>query len=263
MNAEAGAAAITFVVAVNNRDVLEKNFLSSPCVVAPHPHQIILQENFSSATVAYNNAIDKSTNDLIIFCHQDMFFPSWWTSGLERSLTYLEAQDSDWGVLGCWGITSDRKFHGYIYSSGIGIIGVPSEPIEVQTLDEIVLVMRKSSGLRFDEGLPHFHLYGTDICLRAMKRGMKNYAISALCIHNTYQAFDLPPEFFECCRFVKRIWNEFLPIQTTCIRITRSNIPLYIRRLKQMYFKYIRRKEHKVMRSEDVNRLLEEVMRSV
>jgi hypothetical protein len=254
--------AVTFVAAVNNRDILEKNLLASPCITDRHPHQVILQEHFSSATVAYNDAIEKSVNDLIVFCHQDMFFPLSWIYEFECALRDLETRDSNWGVLGCCGITSNGQLRGYVYSTGLGVIGYPSSPAEVQTLDEIVLILKKSSGLRFDQSLPYFHLYGTDICLRAAGLGMKSYAISALCVHNTYQGFNLPREFFECCKHIRRVWDESLPIQTTCIKITRSNIPIYIRKLKQMYFKRIRRKEHKVLRAPDVTRLLEGVTRN-
>src|SRR5208337_5309354 len=104
--------AITFVVCVNNREILETNFLASPCLLAPHPHQIIPQEGFSSATRAYNDAIDKSSNDLIVFCHQDMFFPATWISQLENILDCLRTQDPKWGVLGCCGITCDGQFRG-------------------------------------------------------------------------------------------------------------------------------------------------------
>jgi Glycosyltransferase like family len=251
--------AMTFVVCVNKRDILEENFLASPFLLAPHPHQIIFQEGFKSASTAYNDAIDKSVNDLIVFCHQDMFFPASWISQLEGILDCLQTRDPNWGVLGCCGITAGGQFHGYIYSSGVGIIGGPSEPAQIQTLDEIVLIFRKSSGLRFDETLPHFHLYGTDICLRAATRGMNSYAISALCVHNTYQAFNLPEEFFECCQHIKGEWKQFLPIRTTCIKITSSNLPIYVRRFRQMYFKHIRRREDRAHRVSDVARLFQEV----
>jgi hypothetical protein len=258
-----GTGPVTFVVAVNKRDVLEKNLLLSPCLRGLHSHQVIFQENFSSATAAYNDAIDKSVNDVIIFCHQDMFFPSAWMAQFQRTLELMQSKDPNWGVLGCWGAARDGQYHGYVYSSGLGLIGRPSEPVEIQTLDEIVLVLRKSSGLRFDDKLPHFHLYGTDICLRAGKLGMKCYAMSAVCVHNTYQDFNLPPEFFECCDYVRRVWRESLPIQTPCIRITNTNIPVYTRRLKQIYFKHIRRKEQKTMRVADVVRLFDELTISI
>jgi hypothetical protein len=250
---------ITFVVAVNKKNVLEKNLLASPCLCDPHPHQILFQENCSSAALAYNDAIDKSVNDLIVFCHQDMFFPGAWMSQLQGAIAYLDRHDSQWGVLGCSGITRDGEFRGHVYSTGVEVVGKPSEPAEVQTLDEIVLILRKSSGLRFDEALPHFHLYGADICLRAAKRRMKSYAISAFCVHNTYQGYYLPDEFYECCEYLKRVWSKSLPIQTTCIRITKSNLPIRLRRLRESCVKHFRRKQHEGERADDVKKVFEEV----
>jgi len=255
----AGQEAITFVVAVNKTDILEKNFLASPCLVDPHPHQILLQKGFKSASLAYNDAIDKSINDIIVFCHQDMFFPDPWISQLQQNIEWLNTSDPNWGVLGCSGITRERKMYGCVYSSGFGILGDPAEPMEIQTLDEIVLVLRKSSGLRFDERLPHFHLYGAEICLRAAMEGMKSYAISAFCVHNTRQGFNLPNEFYECCEYMRLAWKGHLPIETTCITITGSNIPVYLRRLKQIYLKHIRRNSPDVTQADDAMEIVNEV----
>ena len=91
------------------------------------------------------------------------------------------------------------------------------------------------------------------------QRGMKSYAISAFCVHNTYQNFQPPIEFYECCEHIRKVWKKSLPIQTTCISITRSNLPVYLRRLRQAYVKHIRRKEHEVTRADDVKRVFEEV----
>jgi hypothetical protein len=249
---------ITFAVAVNNREVFETNFLASPCFRGPHDHQILVQENFASAAKAYNDAIERSTNDLIVFCHQDIFLPERWLSQLDEALAYLEAEDPIWGVLGCYGETLNDNGRGYVYSSGLGTMGKPFEhPAPVQTLDEIVLILRKSAGLRFDEQLPHFHLYGTDICLRAAAVGMNSYAISAFCIHNTHQSLILPKEFYDCCRHIRRVWKDSLPIQTTCIRITRSNVPIYRRRVQEFHLRYIRRKVVGGTRVQNVQRLLE------
>ena len=251
--------AITFAVAVNNRELFESNFLASPCFREPHHHQILVQENFDCAAKAYNDAIERSSNDLIVFCHQDIFLPETWLSELDQALDHLQAEDPGWGVLGCYGVTINQTGHGHIYSSGLGTMGKPFErPAPVQTLDEIVLILRKSSGLRFDERLPNFHLYGTDICLRAAAVGMKSYAISAFCVHNTHQSLILPKEFYDCCRHIKRVWKNNLPIQTTCIRITRSNVPIYVRRLKEFRLRYILRREVGGTRVRNVQRLFEE-----
>jgi hypothetical protein len=250
---------ITFVIAVNNRKLFEHNFLASPCLRELRDHQILVQENFDSAAKAYNDAIDRAVNDLIVFCHQDILLPEPWLSQLECALRHLEVHDPKWGVLGSCGSTQVGGGWGRVYSSGRGVIGEPpQQPAEVQTLDEIVLILRRSSGLRFDDSLPHFHFYGTDICLRAAKRGMKSYAISAFCIHNTHQYLVLPKEFYECCRHIKRVWKDSLPIQTTCIRITKLNFPVYSRKLREFYLRHIRRKEIGGRRVEDPLSVVEE-----
>jgi hypothetical protein len=252
--------AITFVVAVNSRQIYEDNFLASLCFEGGHPHQIIVQEGFRSAVLAYNDAIDKSLNDLIVFAHQDVLFPREWVKDLQRSLERLDESDSNWGVLGCYGEPLYGKGRGYIYSPYAGVLGNPFDhPAPVQTLDEIVLIIRKSQGLRFNERLPHFHFYGAEICMTAAKRGMKSYAISALCIHNSQQNLVLPKEFYESYAFTKRNWKGFLPIRTTCIKVTRFDWELYARKLHDLSQRYIKRKEVGATRVKDARVLFRQI----
>jgi len=257
-----GPNPITFVAAVNNREILENNLLASPCLRRPHSHQILIQEGYASAAKAYNDAIEKSENELIVFMHQDVILAEQWLSDLQRALACLQEDDPDWGVIGSYGETLNDNGRGYIYSSGLGIMGRPFErPAQVQTLDEIVLILRKSSGLRFDESLPHFHMYGVDICMAAEEAGRKNYAISAFCVHNTNPSLTLGSDFYECYRHVKRRWKERLPIQTTCVRITRYDRYMYRRRLGEMYVRFINRKDFGARRAVNVQQLLREVDR--
>jgi hypothetical protein len=252
---------ITFVIAVNNRDLFEQNFLASPCLRQLRDHQLLVQEKFRSAAKAYNDAIDRAQSDLIVFCHQDVLLPDTWPSQFQSALDYLALSDPKWGVLGSYGKTRDGRGWGHVYSSGRGVIGEAlPEPVAVQTLDEIVLILRRSSGLRFDDSLPHFHFYGADICLRATTMGMRSYAISAFCVHNTNQLLALPDEFYESYRHTRQVWRNYLPIQTTCIRITRFDFPMYSRRLKEFRLRHILRKEYGGGRVQDPLTLLERVI---
>jgi hypothetical protein len=235
---------ITFVIPTyGSDDVLKSNFLASPCLSGAHGHQILVQKDYPSAAKAYNEAIDRADNDLIVFAHQDMVFPETWPAQLERALTYLEASGSPWGVLGCFGVAHDGAGRGWTYHPTQGMMGGPFNfPKSVQTLDEIVLILRRSSGLRFDIHLPHFHLYGTDICLRAEKMGMKNYAVSAFCVHNgTYYPL-LPEEFYESYRYIRKAWKDSLPLYTSCGTITRLQIPMYKKRLRETFIRHIQRR---------------------
>jgi glycosyltransferase involved in cell wall biosynthesis len=251
---------ITFVACVNDPEIFANNFLVSPCFRDAHRHQILIQKGFASAASAYNDAIERSSNDLIVFAHQDMIFPSPWLEDLSRAVTALEKTDPNWGVLGCYGMTADDQNRGHIYSQGRGLIGTPREhPAAVQTLDEIVLILRKSSGLRFDERIPSFHFYGADICLAAAKRGMKSYAIPAFCIHNTQVNLVLPQEFYQGYWALRKLWKDALPIQTTCIRVTRSNRTMLLRRVRESYLRYLRRKPVAAFRVKDGRVLLNNV----
>jgi hypothetical protein len=248
---------ITFVAATNSRDTLENNFLASPCLQEPHGHQVLIQEGFSSASKAYNDAIDQSANELMVFAHQDILFGRTWVADLEKALRALEGSDANWGVLGCYGETADYEGRGYILSGEQGILGKPfARPAEIQTLDEIVLIFRKSSGLRFDEGLPNFHFYGTDICMEAAARGRKSYAISAFCIHNAAQTVMLPTEFYDCYKYIKKKWRTRLPIQTTVIRITAFDKQMYRRKAMEIYQRYVQRRVNGLYRVADGRQLL-------
>lgn len=251
---------LTFVVASNDRRVLEDNFLASACLYEPRPHQVIIQEGFSSASRAYNDAIEKAQNDIIVFAHQDVIFPAEWISDLERSLRDLQRRDPDWGVIGCWGASRDDWGVGWLYSTGLGMLGRAFDsPQPVQTLDEAILVIRKSSGLRFDSELPHFHLYGTDICLRAEAIGRKRYVVPAFCVHNTRQILVLPPEFYECYWYIRRLWKDRLPVQTPCIRITRSNFSAHVRKVREALLRRTGRDRFAARRAENVDQLLSQV----
>lgn len=251
---------VTFVVPTYGTDeILKSSFLASPCLREPHAHQVLLQREYPSAAKAYNEAIDRADNDLMVFAHQDMVFPSTWLAELDKALVQLEATDPQWGVLGCCGVTSEAGVHVWVYDPTQGLLGHSFDhPEPIQTLDEIVLIFRKSSGLRFDENLPHFHLYGTDICLRAAKMGMNSYAISAFCVHNGPYHLSLPKEYYECYRYVRKKWKEALPIYTSCGPITALQFPMYKRRLREVYMKYVTRQTVPTARYKDAGELLQQ-----
>src|SRR5262252_716223 len=106
---------ISFVIAMNDRKVFENNFLTSRCLSEGHANEIIVQQHFTSASKAYNNALDKSSHDLVVFCHQDVHLPEAWLTDLWQAIKYLATHDPNWGVLGCSGMTADRRHWRYLY----------------------------------------------------------------------------------------------------------------------------------------------------
>ena len=251
---------VTLVAAVNDMEVLQKNLYQSPDIKNNSKIQRIIKRNYRSAALAYNEAIEEASNEIILFVHQDVYLPEDWLANLKKALSYFEKEKINWGVLGCFGTREERRKeegYGRVYSNGWGVIGREiNKPEPVQTLDEIVLVIRKSSGLRFDPTLPHFHLYGTDICMSARERGMTSYAIPAFCIHNTRQLLNLPKEFYECYQHIKRRWGKYMPIHTPCIKISRFNENIHLRRIRELYARLRNKDTMPAYRVEDPRSLL-------
>jgi Glycosyltransferase like family len=216
----------TLISATNSDEVLKSSLLSSPDIGGAS--EVILQRGYTGAAACYNSGLGKAKTDLVVFAHQDMYFPRGWIDSLRGALDLLSVSDPNWGVLGVWGDRYTGGPPGYLYWTGVdGTAGQPFDGVrEVRVLDEIVLIVRKSSGLSFDERLPGFHMYGTDICLEARRRGRKCYVFSGFCVHNTNVYDMLPWEFWKSYLFMRRKWKSELPISTPCIDITWSCWPM-------------------------------------
>jgi hypothetical protein len=242
----------TIVAAVNREPELQRNLMRSPELLAGG-NQLIVRRSYRSAGTAYNGALDAADHDLVLFVHQDVYLPEGWFDDLRDCVATLEDARVPWGVLGCFGSRAGATGGlGRLYTRGMGRHGrFLRHPEPVETLDEIVLVFRKSSGLRFDPDLPHFHFYGTDLCMSARERGLVNYAFQGFCVHNTNQLLMLPKEFYECYRYVRRKWAKYLPIHASCMTVTAGNGQLYRRLVREAGQRLLRRPRLGLTRVED------------
>jgi hypothetical protein len=216
----------SLVVAVNDDRVFRNSLLASPAV--NDKCQVIVKRGYSSAGAAYNAGLAEARHDVVVFAHQDVYLPAAWLNQFDCALQQVARFDPAWGVLGAFGVTRSGEFHGYCYSTGLQrVLGAPfSAPIATRSLDELLLVVRRSSGLRFDESLPGFHLYGTDICLQAEAQDLGNYIISAFCIHNANGIRYLPVDFWRAYFYLRRKWWKVLPVTTCCTSITKWCVPV-------------------------------------
>jgi hypothetical protein len=208
------------VAAVNNERVLENSLLRSPDL-AQGAVEVILKRGYRSASAAYNAALAQCSGDVVVFVHQDVYLPAGWFDRLQAYIDQLARSAPAWGVLGLCGVDLTGEIRGHVYSTGLrSVVGAPlPAPVPVNTLDEMVLVIRRQSGLMFDGRLPGFHLYGTDICLEARKRHMPCFAVSSFCIHNSNGLKRLPSEFWKSYRFLQSKWQDQLPVRTPCVTI--------------------------------------------
>lgn len=237
-----GFEPISFVVAVNDRDELRHNLLSSPVAASPD-HEWILVENegnrrHSNISKLYHEAMGRARNDLVFFLHQDVFLPEGWEERLFAQLAEVEGRDPLWGVVGAVGALppipgASKELRGH-WCDPSGHYRLGPLPCEVEALDEQWLGVRKRSGVGFDPDLPGFHCYGIDLSLAAREKGLKSYALDAFVWHKHRDSSghivasredspkirrrwseDFMREFKPSADYVERKWKKYLPFQTT------------------------------------------------
>jgi GT2 family glycosyltransferase len=174
--------------------------------------------NTLSAHEALNQGLKKATGEIVVFCHQDVKFPQGWIEKLLEQIVIVERTHKNWGVLGTFGIAKDGSPAGHIIDCGVHFY-CPPLPVEAQSLDEHCLIIRKGSGLEFDENLGGFHLYGADICLEAMTKGLTNFAIDT-CLEHLSLGRKLDQSFYDAMNRLYIKWRNKNPplyvIETTC-----------------------------------------------
>lgn len=220
------SAKVGVVAAVNDEQILAENLAMSPLFC--EGISLWPMKAFSSAGEAYNAGIDAGHSDVLVFAHQDVYLPRPWLQQLLSGIQAVEVIDPGWAVIGVYGVGRDGKHVGHCWSSGLNReLGFEfGPPQRVVSIDELVIVLRRSSGLRFDEGLPGFHLYGTDIVQAALAKGFGAYVIHAPVVHNSRRVKTLLGAYAKAYRYMRRKWHSTLPIPTTVVPVTRFGYPL-------------------------------------
>ena len=225
----------------NDAVTLGENLRRSPVCAEAACVEVI--EGAPSAAVGLNRALDRigSSARWAVLAHQDVYLPDGWWGRIERGLARVEGPAP--GVIGVFGVRHDGWHVGRVWSSGLGAeIGAPMPaPAPAQSLDEMVLIVRTEAGLRFNEDLPGFHLYGTDLVQTALSRGLGAFVIEAPAVHNSRPVVQLDHAFVAGYRFMQRAWAERLPIVTCVVPITRRGWPLTKSRMKRSLRRWIGR----------------------
>ncbi|WP_103334271.1 hypothetical protein [Pseudotabrizicola formosa] len=217
---------LTVVCASHSEAILAANLAASPMMAAGV--RLHVERGAPSASIAYNRAMDATDSDLILFVHHDVYLPRGWDLLLAQRLADLGRHHPDWALAGAYGVAADYRQFGPVWTSSLGeIIGrVPLQPEPVVSFDEMLIVLRRSSGLRFDDAQPGWHMYGTDIVCRARAAGQGAYALGLPCIHNDRFHDGLGADFTQSYRWMQAKWPQFLPIQTPVTKLSGSGLHL-------------------------------------
>jgi len=141
---------------------------------------------FKSAAEALNYGGSKANGKYIMFIHQDVELGSdLWLEKVEKLLDNMPKL----GIAGVVGMSEKGKNYeerrrGYISDCGEirQYTNSVQEPEEVQTLDELLLIIPKVAfeKLKFDEKTFNgWHCYGADYCLCARQMGLNVFVIPA------------------------------------------------------------------------------------
>lgn len=203
-------------------------------------------KGFASAAAAYNQALkDSPPGKILILVHQDVYLPAGWGDRLVMQLNRLSAEDPHWAVAGLVGIGASGLV-GRVWSTSVSKIIEGSDPLpaRVNILDELLLVIPTSNSTMFDERLPGFHLYGTDIVQEALTKGRHSYVVDAPAVHHDKIYIWLDPQYRRAWWYMRAKWRDRLPIQTLVAPLEHSPLTLLMTGLRILYWRrgYKRRK---------------------
>lgn len=217
--------------AVNDPAVLANCLARSPDIASGALTLEVL-EGFGSAARAYNSALVRApSGSAVIFAHQDVYLPAGYARRLRARIAEIERADPNWAVIAPFGIAADGTIAGRVWSTAWNRVfeGSAALPAAIASADELLIVVRAGGELRFDDALPGFHLYATDIIQTALACRRRCYAIDAPVIHHDKPVIELGGSYRSAYRFMRRKWRGHLPIPTLIASLSRSPLPLLYR----------------------------------
>lgn len=200
------------------------------------------QNEFKSPSEALNFGMSIANAEYYALTHQDIRCNPKWISNLRDHFDYFDKSSIRYAFLGVAGTSkngqSQAAEYGVIYlSNDASELGPNIQKgttfadlnrkrwgryKEVQTLDECAMFCRADLGIRYDEKtFDHYHWYGADICLQALDKGYKNFAIDADCEHLSDGQKNLAKEehaksyIHHGSRFFKKWQNKFTYVRST------------------------------------------------
>ncbi|WP_157719761.1 glycosyltransferase family 2 protein [Microlunatus sagamiharensis] len=210
---------MTLVCVYNDGRVLEDCLLTSVRAAqaeAPETEVIAVDNRrgeFASAGAALNHGARRARHDVVVFVHQDVYLHS--LVDLERAAGLLLRGDVD--VAGAAGITSTGRLAGRIRDRVI-LAGDPAlEPVDVDSLDEVLFAVARSTVL--EEPLAEdadlaWHAYAVEYGLRIGRLGGRVAAVDVALTHNSLTTNLARLDVAHAS--VGARYPERVPVRTTC-----------------------------------------------
>lgn len=211
---------MSIVCVYNDEPVLEsclRRSVAAQSDVAPQTELLAIdnrENRFSSAGAALNHGARSARNDVVVFVHQDVVLHS--LPALEvAAAELLDAPDI--GIMGAVGIDGEDQIIGRIRDRIVQIGEPAPAPRDVETLDEVLLMMTRAQVIReplSEDPLLAWHAYGVEYALRMRRAGLRAVARDIPLTHNSLST-NLA-RLDEAHRHVGAAYPELVPIHTTC-----------------------------------------------
>jgi len=226
------------ITATNDAYILRECLMKSPDIETGRL-RVITIENASSMARAYNEAISKLTNRVCLLVHQDVYLPSGWLDRALESLNYLEEVDPAWKIAGPYGVEKSGTHVGRVWDVTLGReLGAKNfKPTAIHSLDELLIIYRNDGPPVFDDALPDFHLYGTDVVQIALAHGRSSYAVELPVVHNNRPIASLSGGYSRAYKFMADKWRKTLPINTAICQLSLNPLPLWRARWRRRHVK--------------------------
>ena len=146
----------------------------------------IVNNGSKSLTECYNEGLDKTKNNIVVFCHDDIILKEGWGKKVLKHF-----KETEYGILGMAG-TTDMSEIGRWWQDSTKMIGIVShsnegktwenrysanfedEVIETVMLDGLFFVAHKEKiKTKFDEAFKGFHFYDVDFTFNNHLNGVK------------------------------------------------------------------------------------------
>lgn len=132
-----------------------------------------------NAAAGLDKGLDRADAEWVLCVHQDVRFPTGWLESFSDAVGRAAPETAVIGLVGCRG---SGHYAGHVKDPH-GHKRWGPLPASVVSVDELLIAVRRASGLRFDPECPGFMLYGTDICLSARERGLRSVVVDAPVVH--------------------------------------------------------------------------------
>lgn len=218
------------IVICSRKQNPDKEFLKNIEETVGCEHELIIVDNSKndySIFQAYNYGIDRSTGTILCFMHDDIQIH---TLGWGKIAGNLFQEQPDVALLGIagsklktkmpsawWDCPEDFKFLYLIQHlhNGENVkwergFENKSES-EVALIDGVFMLMRKETGIRFNENLKGFHNYDMNISLEAFKKGYRILVTSKILIEH-FSMGKIDKDWVQSSLEFQKLYGRNLPL---------------------------------------------------